>query len=404
MLNLNNPGEEIKKIKVGLLNDSFIPQTDGVVMAVKNYARILHEDYGGVVVAAPKFPGYRDKEDYRVIRYPSSPGGEKIGYRIGNPFSIASVRRLKSEKPDILHAHCPFSAMVLARFARKHMRVPIVLTYHTKFEIDIEKKVGLSGLKFASTKLILNNISAADEVWAVSRGAGESLRNIGYKGEFRVMENGTDFARRRASKHDIDAFRELYGIGDEICFLFVGRMMWYKNLKFTLDALKVLHDRGVAYKMIFVGEGYDKDEIIAYAKNIGILSKCVFTGLVTDREKLRIYYSLADLFLFPSLYDTNGLVVREASACDLGSVVIRDSCAAESVPNEHSAVLIDDNLESYVEAIYEAAMHKERLAALGRSAGDHIYLSWDDAVARAYRRYVEIIEGKRGGELFERSR
>ncbi|MDO4754695.1 MAG: glycosyltransferase, partial [Bacillota bacterium] len=388
---MNNFSGELQKIKVGLLNDSFIPQTDGVVMAVKNYAKILHEKYGGVVVAAPNFPGYKDKEDYKVIRYPSSPGGEKIGYRIGNPFSISSVRKLKAEKLGILHAHCPFSAMVLARFARKHMRVPIVLTYHTKFEIDIQKKVGLSGLKLASTKLILNNISAADEVWAVSKGAGQSLRNIGYHGPFKVMENGTDFARRRSSKYEIAALRELYGVGDDICFLFVGRMMWYKNIKFTLDALKIIHDRGVPFKMIFVGEGYDKEDIISYAKQLGILGKCVFTGLITDREKLRIHYSLADLFLFPSLYDTNGLVVREASACDLGSVVIRDSCAAESVPNEQSAILIDDNLESYAEAIYQAAMKKDSLAALGRNAGDNIYLSWDDAVARAYVRYGEIL-------------
>lgn len=389
---MDNLVNESRKIKVGLLNDSFIPQTDGVVMAVKNYAKILHENYGGVVVAAPSFPGYRDREDYKVIRYPSSPGGERIGYRIGNPFSVSSVRRLRSERLDILHAHCPFSAMVLARFVRKHMRVPIVLTYHTKFEIDIEKKVGLSGLKFASTKLILNNISAADEVWAVSRGAGESLRKIGYTGDFKVMENGTDFARRRSSKYEIAALREQCGVGDDICFLFVGRMMWYKNIKFTLDALKVLHDRGVEFKMIFVGEGYDKEDIVTYARSLGILGKCIFAGLITDRERLRVYYSLADLFLFPSLYDTNGLVVREASACDLGSVVIRGSCAAESVPNEDSAILIDDNLESYAEALYDAVQKRDTLAALGRNAGDEIYLSWDDAVAKAYARYGEILE------------
>lgn len=383
---------DARKIKVCLLNDSFVPQMDGVVMAVTNYARILHETYGGAVVAVPSYPNHADEQPYRVIRYPSSPGGEKIGYRIGNPFSVASVHRIKSEKVQILHSHCPFSATVLARFARNQLKVPIVLTYHTKFEIDIQKKVGLSGLKFASTRLILNNVSAADEVWAVSKGAGESLRNIGYKGEFRVMENGTDFERRRSPRAEVEALKALYGIGDEICFLFVGRMMWYKNLKFTLDALKILHDRGGAFKMIFVGEGYDKDDIIRYAKELGILSKCVFTGLIRDREKLRAHYTLADLFLFPSLYDTNGLVVREASACDLASVVIRGSCAAESVPDESCAVLIDDDLEDYAESLFRVYENRVSLPALGRNAGDRVYLSWDDAVARAYRRYGEILD------------
>ncbi len=379
-------------IKVGLLNDSFTPQVDGVVMAVRNYAKILNEKYDGAVVAVPSFPDYNDIEPYKVIRYPSTSGGAKIGYRIGNPFSVKTVHALKSEKVNILHAHCPFSAAVLARFARKQIKVPMVLTYHTKFDIDLEKRVGLSGLKFASKKLILNNIKAADEVWAVSNGAGESLRNIGYHGDFRVMENGTDFERRRASKHETDQLRALYGLRDEVIFLFVGRMMWYKGVKLTLDALSVIAGRGADFKMIFVGDGYDRNDIIKYAADLGLSAKCIFPGLVSDREKLRVYYSLADLFLFPSLYDTNGLVVREASACDLASVVIRGSCAAESVPDEGAAILIEESVESYAEALHRAVIDREKLASLGRAAGDRIYLSWEDAVAKAYLRYGELIK------------
>ncbi len=380
----------MKRFKVGLVNDSFMPQVDGVVQTVKSYAEILQKEYADVVLAVPKFPGHKDTYPYKVLRYPSTYAGEKIGYRVGNPFSVKYVNKLKAEDCDIYHVHCPFSAMVLARFARTLDKKPIVLTYHTKFDIDIEKRVGWGTVRNASTKLVLNNVTAADEVWAVSHGAGESLRNIGYTGSYRVMENGTDFDRRRSSKASIDEFKRSYFIGDEICFLFVGRMMWYKNLKFTLDALKIIHDRGIDFKMFFVGEGYDKEDIKQYASRLGILSKCIFTGLVSDREELRLYYSAADLFLFPSLYDTNGLVVREASACDLGSVVIRGSCAAENVLDEKSAILIDDDLEDYAEKLYEAAKYKDLLPALGRHAGDNLYLSWEDAVSRAYARYLEI--------------
>lgn len=380
-----------KKIKVALLNDSFAPTLDGVAMTVLNYAKWLHTSYGGVVVAAPNTPGYKDVQKYKVIRYPSMYGGEKIGYRIGNPFSYNAVRQLKAEKVSILHSHCPFSAMMLARLARKQLRLPIVLTYHTKFDIDLEKRLTTKALRNAATRFILNNVRAADEVWAVSRGAGESLKKIGYEGEFRVMENGTDFDRRRASGLEISELKKKHGIKDELVFLFIGRMMWYKNQKFTLDALKILKERGVDFKMVFVGSGYDLPEIEKYAAEQGLKDNCVFAGQVADRELLRVYYSMADLFLFPSLYDTNGLVVREASACDLGSVVIRDSCAAESVPDEDSAILIDNDLESYVEALYSASQNRDNLVVLGRNAGDRVYLSWEEAVGRAYRRYEEIL-------------
>lgn len=381
----------MKKLKVGLFNDSFPPQVDGVVMSVLSYARVITRDHGEVVVAAPKYPKYKDNFPYKVVRYPSSPGGERIGYRIGNPFSIASVRKLVSERLDIIHAHCPFSAMVLARFVRRHAKIPVVFTYHTKFDIDIEKRVGLSGLRTVSTKFILNNIAAADEVWAVSKGAGENLRSIGYKGNYRVMENGTDFDRRRASAVAVNNLKATLGIRDEICFLFVGRMMWYKGIRFTLDALKVLHDRGIPFKMVFVGDGFDMPDIQKYVADLGMTEKCVFAGVIKDREILREYYSMADLFLFPSTYDTNGLVVREASACDLGSVVIRGSCAAESVPDERSAILIDENVESYVAALTQAYENRSGLSELGRMAGENIYLSWDEAIGRAVARYREII-------------
>lgn len=81
--------------------------------------------------------------------------------------------------------------------------------------------------------------------------------------------------------------------------------------------------------MVFIGSGADAAEVQEYAKPLG--SKCIFTGAISQRETLRAWYCRADLFLFPSSYDTNGLVVREAAACDLAAVLIDGSCAAEGV-------------------------------------------------------------------------
>ena len=76
------------------------------------------------------------------------------------------------------------------------------------------------------------NINNADEVWAVSEGCGQSLRRLGYKVRYLVMENGTDFAFGKADPLAVAALRQKYGIrDDDFVFLFVGRMRWYKNLK-----------------------------------------------------------------------------------------------------------------------------------------------------------------------------
>ena len=74
--------------------------------------------------------------------------------------------------------------------------------------------------------------------------------------------------------------------------------------------------------------------------------KCIFTGPVYDRDALRAWNTRADLFLFPSTFDTNGLVVREAAACGLASVLIEGSCAAEGITDGRNGFIIEETPEA----------------------------------------------------------
>ena len=170
----------------------------------------------------------------------------------------------------------------------------------------------------------------ADEVWVVSEGCGQALRKIGYRGGYLVMENGTDLAYGKAPKDKTDLLKDKYGIikDDEFVF-FVGRMMWYKNVGLILDFLKIVKDKGVPFRAFMVGDGFDAPEVRKYAGELGLSEQVVFTGAIYDREQLRVFYSLADIFLFPSTYDTSGIVVKEAAACECPALLIRGSCAAE---------------------------------------------------------------------------
>ena len=143
--------------------------------------------------------------------------------------------------------------------------------------------------------------------------------------------------------------------------------------------------------MVFVGDGNDLNSMKDYAKRIGIDKKCVFVGPVREREELRVHYSLGDLFLFPSTYDTSGLVVMEAAATALPSIVIDSSCAAEIITDMRNGFLCDENEVSLKDAIVRATSDRERLAKIGENAQNEVYFSWNDAVALAYSRYEEII-------------
>ncbi len=382
-------------MKIALLNDSFPPVIDGVANTVQSYARILCNNGDDAVVVTPMYPYAEDNYEYKVYRFKSIATDKLIGYRTGNPFSPSTLTDLYYEDFDILHVHCPFASAVLASYVKTFSKnkMPMVFTYHTKFDIDIEKRIHIHGFRPIVRSFILNNIKKMDEVWVVSDGAGQNLRSLGYKGDYVVMPNGTDFSRGQASDEAIDSLNKRYGIEPNMpVFLYVGRMMWYKNIGLTLEALKKLHDDGIAFRMLMVGDGNDRAAMEGYAKKLGISSCVTFVGTVTDREELRVFYSRADLFLFPSTYDTSGLVVKEAAACDCPSVLIKNSCASEGIADGVTGYICEETPDSLYETVKEAIGDRVKLKQVGVDAGKFVYYSWEDSVATARKRYEQIIE------------
>lgn len=389
-----------KKLNVCLMNDSFPPVIDGVANAVINYASVISNGLGNAAVVTPEYPGAEDDYPFEVKRYRSMSITERMcGYRAGYPFSSSALDKLADDTFDIIHSHCPFASAVMARVLREKINVPIVMTYHTKFDIDIHRALPNRYAAEQAIKFVLGNISACDEVWTVSRGAGENLRSLGYEGDFVVMENGVDFPRGRADKNAAAELRHAYNIPDDtILFLFVGRLLWYKGLRTVMDALKIIGNKGIDYRMMIVGDGLHRAEMEDYAKSLGIAGKCIFTGAVSDREELRVFYTAGDLFLFLSDYDTNGIVVREAAACGVASVLIEGSCAAEGIADGRTGILCENNSAAVARKLEFAANHIPEMRELGERAMNEVYLSWEDSVKRAYERYGVVIENCMSGK------
>ena len=378
---------------VCLMNDSFPPQIDGVVNAVINYAEIIERDYGHAIVCTPEYPGYVDNCTYEVLRYPSINTEKLVGYRAGVPVDLDYIGRLYDKKIDIIHSHCPIASTVLGRLSRDAIRKPLVMTYHTKFDIDIKRAIDAKIIQDMAINAIVSNIESVDDVWCVSRGAGENLKSLGYKGDYIVMPNGVDFAKGKSKPEDIEAVKEEYGLpNDRPIFLFVGRMLWYKGIRITLDALKVLKSHNQPFKMLFVGDGMEIDEIKQYCQELDLTDECIFVGAVSDRNKLKAIFSACDLFLFPSTFDTNGIVVREAASSGLGSVLINGSCAAEDTIDKRNTLWIEENAESMAELLLSIGNNRDYMHEIGENAMNELYMSWDDAVALAIDRYKYVID------------
>ena len=389
----------MKDWNVCLINDSFPPAIDGVANAVVNYGQIITAGQGRATVVTPYYPDADDSVfPFPVLRYPSVDVTKLVGYRAGMPFSPELMQRLEDADFDIIHSHCPITSTMVARSLRDRIDVPVVFTYHTKFDIDIANAVRSKRLQEEAARILVENISACDEVWTVSKGAGDNLRKLGYQGEYRVMPNGVDFPQGRVEQALIDEVCAPFDLPEELpVFLFVGRMMWYKGIRIILDALAALDAEGADFRMVFVGGGNDKEEIVAYAASLGLNDKVFFSEPIRDREKIRAWYCRADLFLFPSTFDTNGLVVREAAACGLASVLVAGSCAAEDVTDGETRFHIEENAASMEAKLRALLPRREAMRQVGERAQREIYISWETAVHGAYERYGDVIEKYRCG-------
>ena len=380
-------------MKVCLLNDSFPPVIDGVANAVLNYARHLHELGDEVIVATPRYPDV-DYSIYpfKVLAYQSFNTSSLVnGYRAGNIYT-PELFELVTFKPDIIHAHAPFSSLLIGKHLRFFTKAPLVFTYHTKFDIDISRAIKFETLKKDVIKYMANFISTSDEIWAVSKGAGENLKSLGCKKDYVVMNNGVDIEKGKASNELILEATSKYDLPENVpVYLFVGRIFEYKGLSIILDALNKINEAKQDFRMVFVGDGPDLEKIKEKINNYNLQDKVFCTGKILDREYLKAWYTRADLFLFPSTYDTNGIVVGEAAACATPSVLIEGSCAAETATDLRNAFLIKENSDSLLSLLSKLGNDLDYMHKCGLNAQDEIYISWDDAVDKARERYEYIL-------------
>ncbi|MFQ6675569.1 MAG: glycosyltransferase [Fidelibacterota bacterium] len=380
------------ELATGQFNDAYTPIMDGVSMVVKNYARWLNRTLGPCCVVTPEFPGYRDREDFPVLRYRSVPIPHRRPYRMGVPnIDIPFQIRLKRRPFHLIHCHSPFSAAGLALKIARQRGIPLVATFHSKWKENLQRSLRMKRLVTYKMKRIVNFFNQADEVWSPSESAIATLREYGYHGHVEVVHNGVDMETPRgidAYRHDGNTYLET--TDKDNVLLYVGQLAWEKNLTLTLKALQRLKKKETHFKMVFVGEGYARKRLISMTRKLGLIPQVEFTGVITDRERLKAYYGRADLFLFPSLYDTAGLVVKEAAAFKVPALLLNGATAAEGIVDGRNGFLSDHSPEAFGRKIETLLANKTTLRRVGDEAFRTLFTPWSRVAEEVKQRYLAI--------------
>lgn len=374
-------------------NDAFLPVADGVVQGVKNYAMWLNRKYGDAYVIAPEFPGYKDNEEFQVIRVKSIPFLSRKPYRIGLPeISFEAKRKLLEAPIDIIHARSPFGVGNFALSIATEKKIPLVASFHTQYYYDIKDQVKSERLTKRLLKSIANFYEKADSVWTVNQKTAETLYSYGYKGDIDIIGNGIDFNVPEDYSEIRSSLGKYLEINeDEFVMLYVGQLVWHKNLKLICEALEKVKKSGKQFRMIFVGEGEAKDDLMNMVENLGIIDQTMFLGKISDRKKVLSIYARGDLFLFPSIYDTFGIVVREAAALSCPCIMIKGTNAAQGIEDLKNGFLSSDNSDSFSSDIIRIMDNRVLLKRVGETAAATLPESWESVVDRAHLKYEDVI-------------
>ena len=386
-------------------NDSYFPIMDGVGMVAHNYAHWLNMKYGKSCLVAPMVKGYTDQVDYKVIRFKSVLLPGMNPYRIGLPFvDFEFKENLAKLQFDILHTHCPFiSGHFALRLARKQ-QIPVVTTLHSKYRNDFEKAIGDKTIVKFIMKMLIDFYNQADHVWVPNRSTGNTLREYGFTGNYEVMHNGTDIQIHEKSNCLKLRKKGLEAIGakdHDFILLFVGQHRWEKNIKTIIDSLRIVKSHGETFKMIFVGEGNAVEDMRKLVQKYQLTDDVRFLGVISDRNKLMDIYACSNLFIFPSIYDTSPLVIREAAAFDIPSIIVRNSSTAEEINDNVNGFLIDNTQEALAQKIIELKQNPQAILNAGINARKSLYRSWESVVDEVFVQYELIIKdhAKKNGKI-----
>ncbi|MGN1222201.1 MAG: glycosyltransferase [Christensenellales bacterium] len=387
-----------ERLKIGLFIDAFYPMIDGVVQVVDNYATRLSK-FADVTVFTvdPRNKNYKDNFTYKVVRCHKLevPG---LDYDLGLPtLDNEFMTELKNAKLDIVHIHSPFSlGKIGLQYAKKH-KIPCIATNHSQFKQDFfraTKSRAITGILLAN---IMDVFNKCDENWAVNEGVADLfVKDYGLKAPVTVQYNATNHKPVKNVNKANQMVNKKYNLKkNELVFCFVGRLSVLKNILFIADALKILKDKGLDFKTIFVGSGTDEKLLKKKIDNLNLNEQTIFVGKVANKNLLQSIYCRSKLLLFPSVYDTDGLVKYEAACQKTPTVSIKGFLCAGNIKDNENGFLTDYTAQSFADKIYEVCQNDELYAQVSNNAFKTLYKTWDEVVEKVYNDYIKLIEKKK---------
>src|SRR5438477_1091967 len=293
---------------VAFLTDVALPYVSGVTVAVRRQRDALRE--AGVVVTVVGPHGDVDIAE-PDIHVPGTPAGHRLAL-----FGPRLPQRLRHLRVELLHAHSVFGASWAALAAARSLRVPFVVTVHTRFD----EYAHYAGPAAPLARTLVGPytgavVAAADLAIAPNEELAWELRAAGDARAVRVVPAPID---AQLARGDAGRGRARLGVPPDVPLLLSASRLAVEKRVLDLVALMGASTRRDSV-LVFAGSGPVEADLRAAARNAGLTQRVVFAGQL-GLDALADAFAAADVVVSASRSETQGLALCEAAAA--GRVVV----------------------------------------------------------------------------------
>lgn len=387
----------------------------GVPISIERLAAGLRSLGHNVTVFAPTYRNQQEELD--VFRYATLSQRFIGGIVLPNPFDHRIEQEFRRQNFDLIHVHHPMLIGRTAVYLAKKYKIPLVFTYHTRYEQYLSYVKVIAAMERCAFKD--NGVAAelsedclyllkdrlipfylhtflkhCDFVFAPTEGMLEYLTRVCGISPARlgVLPTGLQGGQFLVSARDKYSLRQRYGAEHVPLFLTVSRMSHEKNIGFLLESLaklkKLSHQD---FKMLLVGDGPDREEYECLSQSLGLDGNVIFIGAVPNSETA-IYFSAADAFLFASKTETQGIVVLEAFAGETPVLAVKASGVSDLVQSGYNGVLTKEDTDDYAKVLADFLAGEYDRLILGQNALETALRYREEAVATQAVSYYNTIK------------
>jgi glycosyltransferase involved in cell wall biosynthesis len=318
---------------------------NGVVVSIDTFKEEMEKRGHQYFIFAPRTKKYIDKEK-NIFRLPSIALPKQNYYPIAlTPFAPWVDETVKNLNLDIIHCQHLFSMGSLGLKIGRKQHIPVVYTYHTliaeynnyfPFFDKVIKNFIISRSK--------NFCNECDQIITPSEAMKLVLYKYGVRKPIEVIPTG--IKTENFKKINSHLFKAKHNISEnEKLLLYVGRLAEEKNLKFLFKAFKKVREKHQT-RLIIVGGGPQENEYKKLCYDLKINEYVLFTGYL-KKEETEQMFGIADMFVFPSITDTQGIVITEAMAAGTPPVAVAKMGPANIISPGKDGLLTDLTLEDF---------------------------------------------------------